>query len=85
MENDWYSLKLDNKEYESYDEGSQIWSSQIYDLDDEFDDESNCSLPFLNQPRTTYKSLLDYDLEYYLQSRYHAGPYISLQEVVPTL
>ena len=85
MNDDNSQIKIQDNNYESYYEESQICSNQYYELDEELDDESDYILPFLNQPRMVYRSMLDYNLEYYLQSRYRACPDLSLQGIMPTL
>jgi len=73
-----------NDTYESIEEDSQICNGPYYEFEQELEEEdSNTLLPFLNQPRSSYKSLLDYRLECYLQWRYQACPYISPSTAIP--
>lgn len=55
---------------ESVDENTQIADSIHFEIDNEFGDCYLSPLPFLNMPRTTYKSMLDFNLECYLQGMF---------------
>lgn len=67
---DHFEANSNMDEDESVDENTQIADSTHFEIDGEFGDCYNSPLPFLNMPRTTYKSMLDFNLECYLQGMF---------------
>lgn len=65
-------------------ESTQICGDNHYDLLEEFEHEQNEDLPFLNIPRASYKSMLDFRLECYMQWKYRANPLLTFGSKLPS-
>lgn len=72
-------VEMDKEDWNDYRfmcslENTQICNNTQFEIMPEIGEVDNECLPFLNMPRSSYKSLSDYSLDYYLQWKYRASP-----------
>lgn len=65
-------------DFDCYDDSTVIGNPNDLDAIDEMIDGPEGGLSFLNQPRSRYRSMLDFRLECYLQWKYRACPFLTL-------